>query len=379
VTAPVIGIQSTPVIDGATGTLYLVAYTLTGGKPAFTLHAVNSASGDDRRSADISVQIGNTSVHRQRAGLLLSNGYVYVALAGACDRNASSTIGRIFAFDASTLRLRAAFATTDSPGCEAFHYGTIWGLGFAPAADPAGDVFVSTGNGCIDYARVPNGAYSDAVLRLTPDLRLTDSHSALFAPCTAVNDNRHDQEMGSAGVLLAPGTPFAVAGGKNGVTYVLNQRHLGGFHACPDRVAFERETSWGLWGGPAAWRSGGRTYLAIAGIGPDGLRVFAVSNVGALQLVSETRERLFDGGESIAVSSDRNGTPSSVVLWVLTRPASGTIYLRAYDPHALRRPLISVPAGSWANPYGYAGCVPAVDGGYVFVATNKELTIWTAP
>jgi hypothetical protein len=378
-TAPVIGIQSTPVIDAASGTIYLVAATLRRGTPAFTLRAVHAATGMDVRSADISALVRNTLVHRQRASLLLSGGYVYVAFAGACDRNVSSTVGRIFAFGANTLRLGAQFATTDSPACGGFHYGTIWGLGFGPAADSDGNLYVSTGNGCIDYRSAVHGGYSDAVLRLTPDLRLLDTRNALFAPCNAVEDNRHDQEIGSAGVMLAPGMPFAIAGGKTGVTYVLDAHHLGGFHACPDHVVFERETSWGLWGGPAAWSSGGRAYVAVAGTGPDGLRVFELSLHGVLQLSGETHERLFNGGQSIVVSSDRRASRTSVVLWTLTRPATGTICLRAYDPLHLRRPLFSAAAGTWANRYGYAAGSPTVVDGYVFVATNEELTIWKAP
>src|SRR5579872_3299 len=174
-TAPVIGIASTPVIDPSRNTLYLIAYTVSGGKPVYTLHAVDTASGSDERSADISPYVHDTGAHRQRAGLLLSRGTIYVGFGGFCDHQVSTTYGRVLAFDARTFALDATFVTTASARCEGFHYGTIWGLGFAPAADAAGNVFLSTGNGCIDYDRVPNGGFSDAVLRLTPDLRLRDA------------------------------------------------------------------------------------------------------------------------------------------------------------------------------------------------------------
>jgi len=377
-TAPVIGISGTPVIDSSRNTLYLVAFTVSDGRAAYTLHAVNAANGKEVRSVDISPYVRDTRAHRQRAGLLLSHGSIYVAFGGFCDHQAATTYGRVLAFDATTLAPRGAFVTTASPLCSGFHYGTIWGLGFAPAADSAGNVFLSTGNGCIDYNRLPNGGYSDAVLRLTPDLRLRDTHASLFAPCTAVDDNRHDQEVGSAGVLLAPDTQFAIAGGKNGVTYVLNRENLGGFRShCPDRAVSEAETSWGLWGGPASWHSGNVTYVALAGTGPDGLRVYALAETGELKLRSETRERLFNGGQSAIVTSDPAATPRSLLLWTLTRPTTGTVYLRAYDALDVRRRLLSVAAGSWGNPYGYAGNSPTVADGYVFVATDKVLTVWT--
>ncbi|MBV8720540.1 MAG: PQQ-binding-like beta-propeller repeat protein, partial [Candidatus Eremiobacteraeota bacterium] len=233
-TEPTIGIFSTPVIDGDSGTIYLVTYSYDGKRPRFTLHAVSPA-GRELRSTDISADAGNTFVQRQRAALLLSGGSIYVAYGGACDRHPETTYGRVLRYDASTFQLQNTFVTTASPRCHGYHYGTVWGLGFGPAADAGGDVFLATGNGCIDYARITGGAYSDAVLRLTPDLRLTSVTDSLFAPCTALADDRHDQEIGSGGVVLVPGAPYAIAGGKTGTTYVLDRSRLGGFHAaCPD-------------------------------------------------------------------------------------------------------------------------------------------------
>jgi outer membrane protein assembly factor BamB len=377
-TAPVIGITSTPVIDVRRDTLYLVAYTLDGGKPAYTLHAVSPATGEEKATADISNRTGDTSVHRQRAGLLESSGSIYVAFAGFCDHHAGTTYGRILAYSADTLAFEHDFITTRSPRCGNVHMGTIWGEGFAPAADGDGNVYFSTGNGCIDYGRVPDGGYADAVLRLTPGLSLTSTGSALFAPCTAVNDNRHDQEMGSGGVVLVPGTRFAIAGGKNGMTYVLDRAHLGGFHTpCPDRVVYELQTNWGVWGGPVVWKSGPRAYVAIPGTGPHGVREFELDpQSGTLQLRSETGVFLRNGGESAIVTSDRAGSRQSLVLWLLTRPTTGVMYLQAYDALDLRHRLVSVAAGQWDNSGGYAGVSPTVVDGYVFVATDKRLTVW---
>ncbi|HZT13817.1 MAG TPA: PQQ-binding-like beta-propeller repeat protein, partial [Candidatus Baltobacteraceae bacterium] len=166
-TAPSIGIQSTPVIDPASGTIYLVTYTLEHGVPAYTLRAVSTASGAERRRVDISKAVGNTYVHRQRAGLLESGGTIYIGFAGFCDHNASTTYGRMLAYSARDLAFAGSFVTTSSPACVDVHMGTIWSMGFAPAADARGNVYFATGNGCIDYSRVPDGGYSDAVLRLT--------------------------------------------------------------------------------------------------------------------------------------------------------------------------------------------------------------------
>ena len=377
-TAPTIGIAATPVIDPATDTLYLVAYVSVRGAPHYVLHAVSTATGRERGSADITAAAGNPYTEHQRAGLLLSSDRVYVAFAGFCDRHADTTFGRILAYNAATLAPGRSFVTTASPRCNAYHFGTIWGLGFAPAADAQGDVYVSTGNGCIDYTRPPRGAYSDAVLRLTPRLRLTDLTTALFAPCTALRDDEHDQEIGSGGVLLAPGMPYAIAGGKTGMTYVLDQSNLGGYHTtCPDSIVYETQTTSGVWGGPVAWRSGNSTYFAIAGNGLHGIRSYRLERNGRLVLQSQTGIALERGGQSATVTSNGSHDPASVVLWTLTRPETGAISLQAYDPMHLDHALLNVPAGSWSNPIGYAPCTPTVADGRVFVATDRRLTIWS--
>ncbi|MDQ2865696.1 MAG: hypothetical protein M3R51_05670 [Candidatus Eremiobacteraeota bacterium] len=377
-TAPTIGIQGTPVIDTSSDTMYFVAFTLSGGVPKYTLHAVSPENGVDKETMDMSPAVGDTSAHRQRAGLLLANGKIYVAFGGFCDRRADVSYGRVLAYDARTLALVDRFATTASPACGSFHFGTIWALGFAPAADRRGSVYFATGNGCIDYSRVRNGGYSDAVLRLTPTLRLASTHTALFAPCGARMENVHDQEIGSGGVALVSGTRFAIAGGKTGVTYVLDRMNLGGFHVpCPDRVAYESQTNWGLWGGPVTWQRGHDHYVAIPGTGPHGVRVYALdASTGALSLRSQTGVRLYNGGESVVLTSDGKTSGTSEVLWALTRPTTGVMYLQAYNPSEPSKPLISVAAGSWGNEFGYAGVSPTVVDGYVFVASNKELTVW---
>ena len=377
-TAPTIGIQGTPVIDDRTGTMYFVSYTMASGKPAFTLHAISSATGVDEKLVDLSSMAGDTAAQHQRAGLLLSRGNIYVAFAGVCDHHVDTSYGRILAYRASNLAFRGSFVTTQSPACGNFHLGTIWAMGFAPAADTRGDIYVALGNGCIDYSRTRNGGYGDTVLRLTPQLQLKSTKTALFAPCTAIGDNRHDQEMGAGGVVLQPGAPFAIAGGKNGKTYVLKRDDLGGFHTrCPDDVAFEAETNWGIWGGPAAWKSGRQDYVAIPGSGPHGIRVYTLNaTTGALTLSSQTGQFLRNGGEYAIVTSDRVGTPSTLILWALTRPTTGTIFLQAFDALNVRKRLVSVAAGSWANSGGYAAVSPTVADGYIFVATNKELTVW---
>lgn len=375
--ASTVGIQSTPVIDTERATIDVVAYSVRGSNPHYLLLALSLANGNVVRSSDISQQAGDPRTQRQRAGLLEANGAIYIAFGSFCDRNEDRSYGRIAAFDAATFAARGAFVTTASPRCRAYHAGSIWALGFAPAADTHGNVYVATGNGCIDYERIPDGGYADAVLRLTPDLRLDGLHDAFFAPCTAFADDRHDQEIGSAGVALIPGLPYAIAGGKTGVTYILNRDRFGGFSPrCPDRIVYETPTTDGVWGGPAAWRADARINVAVAGDGSHGIREYEIAASGRLIFRSETGSNLEDGGESPVISSNGDRSQTSV-LWVLTRPANGPVYLQAYAATDLRRRLFCAAAGWWHNPGAYMDNAPTVADGHVFVATDRELTVWS--
>src|ERR1017187_2374326 len=96
---PVIGITGTPVIDPSTDTMYVVTYDDEGGNPVYRLHALNIVTGQDI-SPPIVIQASgpgtgagssggtvsfNAGLNRQRAGLVLANGKVYVAFSSFCD------------------------------------------------------------------------------------------------------------------------------------------------------------------------------------------------------------------------------------------------------------------------------------------------------
>ncbi len=98
--SPQVGITGTPVIDPATNTLYVVAFTkeVTGSTTEFIqrLHALDVATGAEKFGGPVVIQAsvpgtGQGSVNgvvsfdtiqeNQRPGLLLDNGVVYIAWA----------------------------------------------------------------------------------------------------------------------------------------------------------------------------------------------------------------------------------------------------------------------------------------------------------
>ena len=80
--------------------------------------------------------------YKERSGLLLLNGVVYLAWASHCD--IPPYTGWIMGYDATTLAQTAVIDVTPN-GAE----GAIWGAGAGLAADPNGDIYFLDANGTL--------------------------------------------------------------------------------------------------------------------------------------------------------------------------------------------------------------------------------------
>ncbi len=248
-----IGVEATPVLDLANNRV-LVSYRNVEGLQMLAAIDLNTAGVQktiiaDRRgdfdtsndprlpAADKVYKFGKEN--RSRAGLLLVDGVVYVAFASLCETH---SYGSVFAFDAKTLRQVGTFAATkgDVVG------GGVWQGGTGLAADDHGDLYFSIGNRII-ASGAPNGdepniANSAVRLHVTKvdqagkptapgapydhlDMRLADS----FTPYRKIWQDWGDLDLSSAGVVLLPQTRFLLAGGKEGIVYLLNRANFGGF------------------------------------------------------------------------------------------------------------------------------------------------------
>src|SRR5581483_5693553 len=158
------GILSTPVIDPATNTLYLTAKTYASGVGTYSLHALDVTTGLEKAGGPVTISgsAGGLTFpalqHKQRPGLLLSNGTLYLAFGSTgCDLSGR---GWMFAYDATSLQ-QLAVMTMQPDGS----YGTsIWQSGVGPAADSQGNVYISTANGLFNYSVMDLG---DSVLKLS--------------------------------------------------------------------------------------------------------------------------------------------------------------------------------------------------------------------
>ncbi|HEX9201152.1 MAG TPA: hypothetical protein VF865_16450 [Acidobacteriaceae bacterium] len=208
------GIIGTPVIDKTRGALYVVALTRAGSGYTQRLHELDLATGADLPESPVVIKADgfNALMQNQRPGLMLANGMVYVGYASHCDREPYH--GYVMAYDAQTVAQTAVFNTSPT-GSEA----SIWQSGQGPAVDADGNVYVASGNGSWDGIQ----NFSESFLKLTPQLKLLD----WFTPTNHALLDAKDLDLDSSGATLIPGTHLVIGGGKEGVLYTLDTRHLG--------------------------------------------------------------------------------------------------------------------------------------------------------
>jgi len=221
-----LGITSTPVIDTASGVLYVVGEVSNGASSPTVHHQLvgfNLYTGAEVRSvaADPPIPAGESSINLlQRAALALGNGRVYVGYGGN-DGDCGNYHGWLVGVDETGARPSVSFEVASQPGGQG---GAIWEAG-GPAIDAAGNVYVTTGNANPDPPQggPDPGLYTESVVKLGPNLG---------APLAAFKDAvaGGDEDLGTDAPTLIPGstpsdgTVFSV--GKTDIGYVLSQSNL---------------------------------------------------------------------------------------------------------------------------------------------------------
>lgn len=264
---PLIGITGTPVIDQATGILYVVARTTEGTNYVHRLHAIDIRTGQEKFDSPALVgqyQDPITSIvspisvpgngdnrdgaghvtfdllnENQRPALTLVNGVVYVAY-GAFD-NSPPYHGWVFGFNtANLLGYPSVFCTSPnaSAGGGFFSTPTEGGIDMSGAglASDGSSLFFTTGIGTFN-ANTPRGTeYGESVLKIGT---LASSTAMLpvqsyFTPYNHDNLTNFGQDIGTGGIALLPDgivpnlPPAMVTAGQEGKIYLLNRTTLGG-------------------------------------------------------------------------------------------------------------------------------------------------------
>jgi hypothetical protein len=234
------GIVGTPVIEPVTRTMYLVARTkeTAGASTSYVqrLYALDLVTGTNRLNpVIISGSFGGVSFdpqhNNQRAALTLANGNIFIGWSSHCDWGPYH--GWVMAYNAATLAQVAVYCDTPV-GNSAFPggLGGIWMSGQGPAADPGGNIYLSTGNGAVGTSANP----SDTTNRAMSFLKLNGTTLNIMSWFTPYNHsylNGGDWDLGAGGIMLIPGTTLAIGGGKTSTTvpaalYVVNRDNMGG-------------------------------------------------------------------------------------------------------------------------------------------------------
>jgi hypothetical protein len=393
---PFQALTSTPVIELATNTMYLVSAQKTTGTPFFRLSALDITTGHQRAGSPVLItasapgtnsdSVGGmimlTSSCLQRASLLLAQGTLYLGFS-ACHS------GWLLSYDAASLTQLGVLNT--SPNVDGYGQfggaGGIWMGGGGPAADDQGNVYVSTGNGFYDGGP----EWGDSVLKLDSHLNAIDH----FAPFDWAYLQCTDRDLSSGGVMLLPGQTQLLAGGKAGKMYLINTTNLGhmqagdagaaqtfwfnnnhGTASCVDNHAntVTGDSAFYSFYSTAAWFNGS----AFIGTDPGPVRQFTLAS-GQFTAGAETP----DGIGSLTLGTtpfiSANGTSNGIV-WMIdhgqpiqTSPTPTAAALRAYDAADITHELYNSTQTLADVPgFGIKFTSPIVANGKVFMGTAHD-------
>ncbi len=319
-----VGIESTPVIDAATQTMYLIARTkeVTNSSTSYVqrLHALDIRTGAEKFGGPVVVQASvpgtgeesvggmvpfDSKMNNQRSGLALANGQVIIAWASHEDDQPYH--GWVMSYSASTLAQTGVYCVTPN-GIE----GGVWQSGRAPAVDPAGNVYFMTGNGTTDSSN----DLSESVLRFSTKtgLALTD----YFTASNAVNLNNGDVDLGSSGLILMPSIGKLVGGGKQGVFYLFDPANLG--HYVPGDTQVPQKftvSNSEIKPGPAFWVSASKGPLVYVWGESDFLKAFHFNGTlfDTTPLLQSTLKTPGGAPGATIVISANGSNDSSGILW----------------------------------------------------------------
>ncbi|MGP6191992.1 MAG: hypothetical protein ACLPSH_18410 [Vulcanimicrobiaceae bacterium] len=240
------GIASTPVIDLASKTLYVVRWGYENGTsgPTFRLFGLDMTNLTKDKIGSVLIDgynVGGTGFNRyrqiQRAGLALAtkpSGAKALVIAFAGGEGQGTPPGWVVAFDTSKLASGNApanvWCSNPNNSTGGGGGGGVWMANAAPAVDGNGDIYVVTGNGPYN-PQFGVDQLGESVVRLTwnpadPGSLVT---SDWFTPFLDDDrDSAHkDQDLAAGGVIALPDETGLIVGGKDGVYYHVNRSDMG--------------------------------------------------------------------------------------------------------------------------------------------------------
>jgi hypothetical protein len=397
---PNVGINSTPVIDLTASTMYVMVYLRASGGPAYQIHALDLGSLTDKVTpvtvaashllTDGSLFNFNATYQRQRPALLLANGNVYAGFGSFCDEAANLSRGWLLGWATNTLVPLTANQLNDTQATspDDFFLSSIWMSGYGPSVDDSGNILFVTGNS--DYSGTTYDGITniqESVLKFSSDLT---TQLDIFTPTNQASLDKEDDDFGSGGVLVLPDQPgsiphLAVAAGKHGSLYLMNEDDLGGYSTTKNNVLGTYGIG-GCWCGESYYVDPSDGIARVVTSGGQNVGVYKVNTTSSSPTLTKVAASsplatgIQDPGFFTSVSSNGN---SNAIIWALSRATSlngNPIFLYAYNPDAVAngsmQQLVKIQAGAWPNVNGNANLIPVVANGEVFVATFKQLEIF---
>jgi chitodextrinase len=393
---PEVSITSTPVIDPASGTLYVVAKTQEGGTAVYRIHALDVTTGAQKViptviQASVPKTGGgtvtfNANFQQQRPGLVFLNGIVYVAFGSSGDT--LPWAGWVLAYSGTTLAQTAVFCASAS-GVGA----GVW-AGTAPAVDANGNVFLAAANGSY------NGStdWGNTFLKFSTASGLTVTD--YFTQFNQAAQNAANLDLSTAGPVLLPdavGTQahphLMVGSGKDGAIYLVDRDNMGRYNPSVQNTQIVQWIPNQLGTSTVAEGNNPLPYVennySTAGYWQnrvyfcgvdDHCKMFTLSN-GLLSTTPTSQTAVtfaYSGAEPVVSAASSSATTG--IMWAVQRDTTNNIaVLHAYDATNLASELYN--SNQAANHRDTAGppvkfVVPTVINGKVFVGAQSEIDVY---
>jgi hypothetical protein len=390
--APQIGITSTPVISRPkTGNpiIYVVAMSKDGsGNYYQRLHALDATNGAELLNGPVDIAgkypgtgdnssngyvIFDPAQYKERAGLLLVGGTVYLAFASHCDFRPYT--GWIMGYGARTLAQTTVLNVTPN-GNE----GAIWGSGAGMAADSSGNIFLLDANGVFDSTLnslgfPEQGDYGNAFLRLTTTGGLAVAD--YFEMYNEQGENSTDTDLGSGGTILVNEKDstgkmwqLAVGSGKDGNIYVVDRTNMGKFSSTSNNIYQELKGALtGVFSTPAA----ANTSLFYGPANSPILEFqFRNAKLGATAIAKTTTSFGYPGATpSISANAGQNA-----ILWATEN--RNPAVLHAYNARTLVELYNTKQAANGRDHFGAGNkfITPMIANGKVYVGTTTGVGVF---
>jgi hypothetical protein len=323
-----LGVTGTPVIDPATGTLYVDAELSTSGAPVHNVFALSLATGAIVSGWPIQIGAGiralgqpfDENVEEQRGALALLGGKIFVPF-GGYNGDCGDYHGVVAAVSTTTPAVTAALSTSAAKG-------GIWAPGGVVSDGTA--IYFSTGNtsGATTYAG------GEAIVRSLPALAKVNSKANYFSPTNWQMLDDDDYDLGGVSptiIDLTGSTPahLVLGLGKDGNAYLLNRANLGGVSNALQTLAVS-----GLYTHTATTRYTNGTAVMVAynaqkpfcSTTLEGLNALTITPGSPPKVAAAWCVPLNGRGDPIVTTSDGTSNP---IVWVAG--AEGDEELHAFN------------------------------------------------